>query len=169
MTEKQYRKADSKVLPVSLIIIAGIFLNMLGMLTTQGGKMPMYITAATCIVGVVLNVIFYNILKGTSRCGISMIFTTLAVCCVMVICVDSIVYYMITMAAVVMSMAYMRMNITIICGMSTMVFVIAKSVVLVTKGSVSAIEAGTTIFILLFILTAVFYVTKLRMQFNKEI
>lgn len=30
MTEKQYLKADSKVLPVSLVIIIGILLNMVG-------------------------------------------------------------------------------------------------------------------------------------------
>ena len=97
-----------------------------------------------------------------------MILATLVVCCVMVICVDSIVYYMIAMATVVMSMAYMNMKITLLCGMSTMLIVIGKTVTLVTKGKVSAIEAGTTIFILMFILTAVFYVTKLRMLFNKE-
>ena len=168
MTEKQYRKADSKVLPVSLIIVAGIFLNMIGMLTTQGGNIPMYVTAASCVVGAIVNIVTYSRLKGTRRCGIIMILSTLIVCIVMIICIDSIVYYMIAMAAVVMSMAYMDMKITIICGMLTMFTVIGKAVVLVMKGTVSAIEAGTTVFILMFILTAVFYVTKLRMLFNKE-
>lgn len=36
MTENQYRKADSKVLPVSLIIITGTVLNMLGMIFLKG-------------------------------------------------------------------------------------------------------------------------------------
>ena len=168
MTERQYRKADSKVLPVSLIIIVGIFLNMLGMITTKNGSVALYVTSAACIIGVLVNIIIYSRLKGTNRCGIIMILATLVVCCVMVICVDSIVYYMIVMATVVMSMAYMNMKITLLCGMSTMLIVIGKTVTLVTKGKVSAIEAGTTIFILMFILTAVFYVTKLRMLFNKE-
>ena len=168
MTEKQYRKADSKVLPVSLIIIAGILLNMLGMIVAQNGKMPMYVTIAACMVGAVVNIVTYCSSKGTGRCGIVMILSTLVVCIVMIICVDSIVYYMIAMAAVVMSMAYMSMKITILCGMLTMLTVIGKTVLLITKGTVSAIEAGTAIFILMFILTAVFYVTKLRMLFNKE-
>ena len=168
MTERQYRKADSKVLPVSLIIIIGILLNMLGMITTKNGSGALYVTSAACIVGIVANIVTYFRFKGTSRCGIIMILTTLVVCCVMIVCIDSIVYYMIAMATVVMSMAYMNMKITLLCGMSTMLIVIGKTVTLVTKGKVSAIEAGTTIFILMFILTAVFYVTKLRMLFNKE-
>lgn len=45
MTEKQYRKADSKVLPVSLIIIIGIFLNMLGSIMSNAATLPVYITA----------------------------------------------------------------------------------------------------------------------------
>ena len=168
MTEKQYRKADSKVLPVSLIIIMGIFLNMLGMIMSQGAGIPMYITSAACIVGALINVITYAKSKGTSKCGVIMIFVTLLVCCVMVVCVDAIVYYMITMAAVVMSMAYMSMKITIICGMTAMLTIIAKIAALIANGAVSAIEGGTSVFILLFILTAVFYVTKLRTAFNKE-
>jgi len=168
MTEKQYKKADSKVLPVSLIIIAGIFLNMLGMVTSKSGSLPVYVTTAVCILGAVVNIFTYCKLKGTNKCGTIMILSTLIVCCVMIICVDSIVYYMISMATVVMSMAYMNMKITLTCGMSTMVIVIGKIVLLITKGTVSAIEAGTTVFILMFILTAVFYVTKLRMLFNKE-
>ncbi len=168
MTEKQYRKADSKVLPVSLIIIIGIFLNMLGMIMTEGGTMPTNITTVVCIVGVVANIITYCRLKGTNRCGMIMILTTLIVSCVMVICIDSIGYYMIAMATVVMSMSYMNIKVTMACGMSTMLIVIGKIVVLVMNSTVSAIESGTTVFILLFILTAVFYVTKLRMLFNKE-
>lgn len=169
MTDKQYRRADSKVLPVSLIIIIiGILLNMLGIITAQGGSVSTYVTAAVCVVGAIANIITYAVLKGANKCGIIMIFTTLVVCIVMVFCIDSIVYYMIPMAAVVMSMAYMRMKITLICGVSTMLSVIAKIVMLVMQDKVSAIEGGTTVFILMFILTAVFYVTKLRMLFNKE-
>ena len=97
-----------------------------------------------------------------------MILTTLLVCSVMIVCIDSMGYYMIAMATVVMSMAYMNMKITLLCGTSTMLLVIGKIAVLITKGKTSAIEAGTTIFILLFILAAVFYVTKLRVLFNKE-
>lgn len=168
MTERQYRKADSKVLPVSLIIITGIFLNMLGMITTSAGSVPMYVTSAACIIGALVNIFTYCKLKGSRKCGMIMILTTLLVCGVMIVCINSIVYYMIAMATVVMSMAYMNMKITLVCGVSTMLVVIGKIVVLVMNKTVSAIDAGTTVFILLFILTAVFYVTKLRMLFNKE-
>jgi len=168
MTEKQYRKADSKVLIIALMIIIGIFLNVLGLVMKNGGIMPINVTIAVCIVGVIVNIITYFKLKGTSRCGIIMILTTVVVCSVMVICVDAILFYVIATATVVMSMAYMDMKITVICGVITMLIVIGKSVVLVMKNTVSATEAGTTVFILIFILTAVFYVTKLRMLFNKE-
>ena len=132
MTEKQYRKADSKVLPVSLIIIIGIFLNMLGMIVSQGGMLPLYVTAAACIVGAVLNIITYCRAKGTSSCGIIMTFITLLVCAVMIICVDSIGFYTIAMATVVLTMAYMRMKITITCGMGAMLIVMGKMVMIYT-------------------------------------
>ena len=168
MTERQYCKADSKVLPVSLIIIIGILLNMLGMIATKSATAPVYITSAACVAGVVANIIAYSRLKGTSKCGNFMIVTTLLVCIIMIICINAIAYYMISMAAVVMSMAYMNVKITLLCGVSSMLAAIGKTVVLITKGIVSAVDAGTMIFILMFILTAVFYVTKLRMLFNKE-
>lgn len=168
MTEKQYRKADSKVLPVSLIIITGIFLNMLGLVISQGGSIPVYVTIAACVISVIVNIITYCTLKGTGRCGMIMILSTHVACSVMVVCVDYILYYMITMATVVMSMAYMQMAITMACGVTSMLIIIGKVATLVMKDAISAMEAGTTVFILLFILTAVFYVTKMRMLFNKE-
>ena len=168
MTEKQYRKADSKVLPVSLIIIIGIFLNMLGSIMSNAATLPVYITTAACIVGALFNIVIYFRLRGTRKCGIAMIVSTLVTSIIMIICIDAIVYYMIAIAVIVMSMAYMNMLITLVCGVSTMVVVIGKIAVLVTSGKIAAVEAGTTVFILIFILTAVFYVTKLRMLFDKE-
>ena len=168
MTEAQYKKADSKVLPVSLIIITGIFLNMIGLITSQGGNVQLYVTTAACVLGAIINIITYVKTKGTKKCGITMIIAALVVCCVMIVCIDTVGYYMIAMATVVMSMAYMYMTITLTCGISAMVFVIAKIVVLAIGGKVSAIEGGTAVFIMLFILAAVFYVTKLSMIFNKE-
>lgn len=168
MTEMQYRKADSKVLPVSLIIITGIFLNMLGSIMSNAATIPVYITAGACIVGALFNIVSYFRLKGTRKCGISMIVSTLVTSIVMIICIDAIVYYMIAIAVIVMSMAYMNMMITLACGVTTMVVVVGKIAMLVTGGAIAAVEAGTTVFILIFILTAVFYVTKLRMFFDKE-
>ena len=37
MTEKQYRKADSKVFPTLVVVLVGIILNMIGMVATTGG------------------------------------------------------------------------------------------------------------------------------------
>lgn len=168
MTEMQYRKADSKVLPVSLIIIIGIFLNMLGSILSKTATLPVYITCGACIVGAVLNIMLYIKLKGTRQCGIMMLISTLLTSVIMIICIDSIVYYMIAIAANVMGMAYMNMTITLACGVSTILIVIGKIAVLIMKESISAVEAGTTVFILIFIMMAIFYVTKLRMLFDKE-
>ena len=74
MTEAQYKKADSKVLPVSLIIITGIFLNMIGLIASQGGNTQLYIAAASCVVGAIVNIITYLIYSHlqtnkTQRCN----------------------------------------------------------------------------------------------------
>ena len=151
MTEKQYRKADSKVLPVSLIIITGIFLNMLGSIMSHAATLPVYITTAACIVGALFNVVIYLRLRGTRKCGISLIVSTLVTSVIMIICIDAIVYYMIAIAVIVMSMAYMNMLITLACGVSTMVVVIGKIAMLVMSGAIATVEAGTTVFILIFI------------------
>jgi len=97
-----------------------------------------------------------------------MTIATLTACGVMVVCVDNILFYMILMATLVMSMAYMQMSLTMACGVTTMLIVIGKVVVLVTQGKTSAMDAGTSVFIMMFILTAAIYVTKLRMAFSKE-
>lgn len=141
---------------------------MLGSIMSNASTLPVYITAGACIVGALFNIVSYFRLKGTRKCGISMIVSTLVTSIVMIICIDAIVYYMIAIAVIVMSMAYMNMMITLACGVTTMVVVVGKIAMLVTGGAIAAVEAGTTVFILIFILTAVFYVTKLRMLFDKE-
>ena len=92
MTEAQYKKADSKVLPVSLIIITGIFLNMIGLITSQGGNVQLYVTTAACVLGAIVNIITYVKTKGTKKCGITMIIAALVVCCVC-ICFCSFCFY----------------------------------------------------------------------------
>ena len=168
MTEKQYRKADSKALVIALMVIIGIFLNVLGLVTKSGGVMPVNITIATSIAGAVVSIIVYCRLKGTELCGLIMTLITIIVYSVMVICVDAISFYVLAAAVAVMNMAYMDVKRSVICGAITMPIVTVKVIILSMKGTISVTEGGTTVILLIFILTAVFFVTKLRTAFNKE-
>ena len=168
MTEVQYRKADAKVLPIALVVIIGIFLNVLGLVTTTGGTMLHNITVVASIVGAIASIIVYITSKGTRRCGLLLMVITAVVYDVMVICVDALFFYMLATAVMVMSMAYMEMKRAVICGIITMPIVTVKTALLMSKGIVSPTEGGTTIVILIFVVTAVFIVTKLSNEFNKE-
>lgn len=90
------------------------------MIATHGGTIPLFITSGACVLAIIFNPIIYSRLKGTSACGMAMIFSTLIVCAIMIFCVDAIGYYMIAMAAIVVSMAYMNVKITLTCGISMM-------------------------------------------------
>ena len=51
-----------------------------------------------------MNIITSVKTKGTKKCGIIVIAATLVICCVMVICIDTVGYYMIPMATAVEDM-----------------------------------------------------------------
>lgn len=168
MTQQQYRKADAMVLPIALVIIIGIFLNVLGLVVTTGSLLPLIITIATSILGVVTSIIAYVTSKGTRRCGVIITIATCVVYVVMVICVDELFFYVLAAAINVMCMAYLELKRTIVCGSITMPIVTAKTVFLFMKGSVTPTEAGTTVVILVFVMISVFLVTKLWTAFNAE-
>ena len=65
-------------------------------------------------------------------------------------------------------MAYMNFNISLICGCSIMVVLICKSIVMVGKKLVDVKEVGASLFIYVFVISAVAFITKLRSIFAKE-
>lgn len=168
MTEKQYRKADSMVLPIALVIIIGIFLNVLGLVVTTGGTMPLNITIVASILGGIISIVSYLTSRGKKRCGWIMTLTAAIVYVIMVICVDALFFYVLAAAVMIMSMAYLELKRTVVCTVLTMPVVTVKSIILMMKKTVSPTEAGTTIVILVFVGVAVFIVTKLWITFNKE-
>lgn len=168
MTQQQYRKADAMVLPIALVIIVGIFLNVLGLVVTTGSSLPSIITIAASILGVITSVIAYATSKGTRRCGVIITIATCFTYVVMVICVEELFFYVLAAAISVMSMAYMDLKRTVICGSINLPVVTAKIILLFMQGSVTPTEAGTTIVILIFVMTSVFLVTKLWTAFNAE-
>lgn len=168
MTEKQYRKADSMVFPTVLVIMVGIFLNMLGMVATGGGTVKIYAVIAASVVGILVDIIVYCKFKGTRLCGWVLPLVAAVVYTIMVICVDALFFYILAAAIFIIDMAYLEFKRIVISGIVTMPAFIVRTLLLSSKGVATPTEAGTTIVIMAFILISVLVITKIWIIFNKE-
>lgn len=168
MTEKQYRKADSMVLPTVLVVMIGIALNMLGMVATEGGTVAIYIALITSVVGALVDIIVYCKWKGTRLCGLIMPAVAAISYIVMVICVDAMFFYILVAAIFVINMAYLDFKRIVVSGVVTIPIFMVKTLLLSKNGTVTPTEAGTTIVIMLFIFIAALVITRIWVSFNKE-
>lgn len=168
MTEKQYRKADSMVFPMSLVIMIGIILNVLGLISTQGGSIKLYAVILIGAIGVLITSIVYKLKRGSKCCGEIITSISTIVYIAMVIGADIIFFYVLITAILVMEMAYQDFKkIVVTSAIGIPVFAI-KTIYLCTKGIISPMEAGTTVVIMTFVTASVFVITKLWNIFNKE-
>ncbi|MBQ8592048.1 MAG: chemotaxis protein [Lachnospiraceae bacterium] len=168
MTEKQYRKADSMVLPIVIVVMAGIFLNMLGMIATGAASTKLYIVTVASIVGIVVDIIVYCKMKGSRLCGVIMPMVAVAVYLVMVFCVDALFFYILVAAIFVIEMAYLDYGRIVLTGVITIPVFVMKAMMLSKKGLASMTDVGTTIVIMLFVFISVLVITKIWITFNKE-
>ena len=168
MTENQYRKADSMVLPVVLVVMIGIILNMVGMIAMSGGTTNLFITTGVAVAGVIANIILYCILKGKKACGWLMMIIASVAYVVMVLCVDALFFYILAAAILIISMAYLEMKRILVAGILTLPVFVVRTLMLSKAGSVTPTESGTTIVIMVFVLISVCIITKLWIHFNKE-
>jgi len=168
MTEKQYRKADSMVFPTLLVVMGGIFLNMLGMISTGGANVGMIVVAVASIIGIIMTVIIFDTKKGTKRCGYFMVAIAGITCIMMIILVDAQFFYMLVAALFIVQMAYLeKMRIVVSAVIIVPIFTV-KSMLLVGKGLSSPTEAGTSIIILVLMIVSVYNITKIWIAFNSE-
>ncbi len=168
MTEKQYRKADSMVFPTVMVVMAGILLNMFGMLATGGGSAGLYVVTAVSALGIVAEILVYLKFRGTNLCGWIMPNIAALAYVVMVICIDALFFYILAVAIFIMNMAYLEIRRIVASGIVILPVFIVKTMMLSAKGLASPTEAGTTIVIMVFVLVAVFFVAKTWITFNKE-
>lgn len=168
MTEKQYRKADSLVFPTLLVVMVGIFFNMLGMMRTRGTNTAMQIVTIVSVIGVIAAIIVYMKLKGNRKCGIYMSVAATIVWGFMVIFVDAQFFYMLAAALFITQMAYLEKRRIIISAAIVLPIYTVRSMMLYGKGTVSPTEAGTSIIILVLIIVSVYNITKIWITFNNE-
>ncbi len=168
MTEQQYRKADSMVLLTVLIVLGGVVLDLVGLLIAGKLSSEVYVSVAICILSMITNVGIYFKLRGKKICGILMTIMTIIAYDVMVVSVDYLSFYTIIGAIFVISMAYLDLKGIFICGAIVMPMLIIKSIVLIVRNTVAAVEAGTTIAVMIFIYIATIIITRIWIQFNKE-
>ncbi|MBQ7774461.1 MAG: hypothetical protein IJ379_00935 [Lachnospiraceae bacterium] len=168
MTEKQYRKADSMVLPTVLVILIGIALNMLGMVASGSGETPTIVAMITAIVGVLVNIFVYIKTKGSKKCGLIMTIVAIIAYLVMVVCVDALLFYMLVAAIFVINMAYLEVKRSVITGVVTIPVMAVKTLMLASKGIATPTNAGTAIIIMLFVFVSTLFITRIWIAFNKE-
>ena len=168
MTEKQYRKADSMVFPALLVVMIGIFLNVLGLVTTKGGNSQLTLTLVVSALGVVIDTVVFFLYRGKKICGMIMPFVACVAYNVMVVNVDYVFFYMLAAAFFICEMAYLENKRIIAGALLTMPVFIIKTVWLMNQGGISTTEGGTTIVICLFLLVSVILITRLLVSFNAE-
>lgn len=168
MTEKQYKKADAMVYATLMVVILGIFLNMLGMLSSSDSNSGMTLVTVMSLVGAVATFAVYRNFKGTRRCGILMTVIATFVWACMVLLVDAQFFYMLAAALFIAQMAYLEKQRIIITAFVALPIFAVRSMMLATKGAVSLTEAGTSIVILLLIIVSVYNISKISILFNTE-
>lgn len=168
MTEKQYRKADSMVLPTLLVVMIGVLLNMLGMISTGGVNTAMLIVTIVSVLGIGVTGVSYIKLKGTRNCGILMSIVATIVWGVMVIFVEAQFFYMLVAAIFIAQMAYLEKKRIIVSAVVVLPIFTVKSLLLSKNGIVSPTEAGTSIVLLILIIVSVYNITKIWIIFNSE-
>ncbi|MBE5875701.1 MAG: hypothetical protein E7290_02290 [Lachnospiraceae bacterium] len=168
MTEKQYRKADKLVLATLLVVLIGIFLNMLGMISTAGGGTKAVIVTVVSVVGTIATIVVYRMKKGTQLCGMIMSGITTFVWAVMVIMIDAQFFYMLGAPLLISQMAYLDKKRIIATSAIELPIFTVKSMTLAGRGEVSATEAGTSVVLLILIIVAVYMITKISIAFNNE-
>ena len=168
MTEKQYRKADSKVFPTLLVVLVGIILNMVGMVATTGGTPKLYAVIAACFTAILVNIVSYMKLKGRRICGVIMPLAAAVAYTVMVVCVDAMSFFMLAAAIFIIEMAYLDYGRIVLTALISMPAFVVRTLALSKNGNVSATEAGTSIVIMVFVLVSVLVITRIWLLFNKE-
>lgn len=168
MTEKQYKKADRMVLSTLLVVMLGVFLNMLGTISMGGMNGSAVIVTLTSLLGIVATLVLYTKLRGSKLCGIIMSVITIFVWAIMVIFVDAQFFYMLAAAIFVAQMAYLEKKRIIISAIIVIPIFIGKSLALAGTGNASATEAGTSIVLMALIIISVYNITKIWIVFNNE-
>ena len=168
MTERQYRKTDAKVIVAVLIIVMGIFFNVLGLIFTQGGTGGVYVSLGVSAVGTLANIIIYSIYKGKRICGLLMAGISTFAYIVMVICVDLWFFYILFGAILVTQMSYMEYRRVLVTGLVALPVMIGKTILLGVTEKLEPTEVGTTIVVIMFIYIISLLVIKLWVGFNQE-
>jgi len=167
MTEKQYRRADRMVFYALMVVVVGIFLNMLGMASSGTGlrtKLPA-IVSPICAVAIA---VVYKKFAGKVQCGQYMSALATLAWAIMTICVDAQFFFMLVAVILIANMAYLdAKRIAQTCGIIFPIFTV-RSIMLAVKGVVSMTEAGTSIVILLAIICSVFFISRIWVAFNEQ-
>ena len=167
MTEKQYRRADRMVFISFMVVIVGIFLNMLGM-ASSGMSSKTLIPTIAAPIGGVANYIVYRKYRGVKQCGVYMSAVATAVWAVMTIFVDAQFFFMLAAVIFIANMAYLDLKRIIQTCVVVLPIFAVRSMMLASKGAVSMTEAGTSVVILGMIVAAVFFISKIWIAFNDQ-
>lgn len=166
MTEKQYKKADSKVFLTYMVVMVGTFLDLLGLLSR--GQVPIYLVTVCCALSAVFTGIIYKKYKGTRKCGIYMSVMAIIVSIAIICCLDTLFFYMIIAAVFIAQMAYLQKKRILITSAVIMPIFAIKSMMLAQSGVVSLMEAGTFCVIMILLIVSACNITNTYIAFNDE-
>jgi len=166
MTEKQYRKADSKAFITFMVVTVGTFLDVLGLLGSGG--LPIYLIAICSALGSILTFLIYKKYQGTRKCGIYMSVATTIVGVAIILCLDTLFFYMIVSSLFIAQMAYLeKKRILAVAAVIFPVYFI-KSMMLAMNGAATAMEAGTSCVVIIVLVVSACNITDTYTAFNRD-
>jgi len=168
MTEKQYKKADAMVYTTLMVVMIGIFLNMLGMYSTGGANFTTLNVIIASVIGTVITIVGYNKLKGRRCCGIFMSVVATLVWGIMVLQIDAQYFFMLAAPLLVAQMAYLEKKRIIISSIFIVPIFAVRSMLLASSGKTSLTEAGTSVVLLILVVVSVYNIAKIWIVFNDE-
>ncbi len=166
MTEKQYRKADSKVFLTLMVVMVGTFLDLLGLLS-KGGTAVLIVTICSGM-GSLITSMIYKKFQGTKKCGIYMSAIAIVVSIAIICCLNTLFFYMIVAAVFIAQMAYLEKKRIIVTAAVILPVFTIKSMMLAQSGAVSLMEAGTFCVILVLLIVSAYNITNIYIAFNDE-
>lgn len=169
MSEKQFKKANSAVFPVDLIILSYIALSMLRWASSNGATWRTWLQLGTSVAAILVIIISYIAFKTKKICGIIIMSSAAVVYAVVSLAGTTTGTWTYAFPVLFTAMAYL--NIRLIIGGNTVVFVVTviRLILAIKSGNLEAV-ADLVLAVLTIALTAYasIRVVLLRIYFNEE-
>lgn len=110
MTAAQYKRANSTVYPILMLIMGYVFVIMIGEALTTGGKLTTWIQLITSVLAMLISTVIYLSMREKRSCGIIVMSVSSLAYLVILFCSDSVEAYTYGFPILFACMVYMKIK-----------------------------------------------------------